>query len=329
VPGPTLRVLFLNTYLLRVIEAEVGRHRLTLASKPRVTERAEELGRALRGEYDVMALAEVFDERDLHSLLAAWPPGEAPLAHVGPVSTAATVFQTSGLVTLVDGPAAGRVAVQGFTTRGSRVHDADAWAEKGALFCEVTVDGVTVELTSTHLLAGGGLIPRPPWVRHAGDADRRAQVDELRAFVEQHHQPGNRQLVVGDFNLPATDAQGDETDASRELRDAFDHLDDLWCRVGDQGPGPTADIEEGTARFLTDTTDERFYLDAPAGESDAAATASRSDRIDYAFGSPDLEVVEFRRRRLPRPDDAAGLGEMDLMSDHVGLHLVLRVTSEP
>ena len=102
-----------------MFEAEIGRRRLTVASKPRVAERAEELGRALQGDYDVMALAELFDERDLHSLLAAWPETETPLAHVGPVSTAPAVLQTSGLVTIVDGPAVGRVAVRASTSAGA------------------------------------------------------------------------------------------------------------------------------------------------------------------------------------------------------------------
>lgn len=94
-PGSTLSLLFLNTYLLRVFEAEIGRRQLTVASKPRVTERARELGQALRGGYDVVALAELFDERDLHALLAAWPEAEAPLAHIGPATTCADDSWTS------------------------------------------------------------------------------------------------------------------------------------------------------------------------------------------------------------------------------------------
>lgn len=320
--------MFLNTYLLRVIEAEIGRHRFTVASKPRVGERAEELGRALRGSYDVMALAEVFDERDLHSLMAAWPADEAPQAHVGPVSTAMAVLQTSGLVTLVDGPTVGRVAVEAFSDRGSRWYDADAWAEKGALFCEVTVDGATVELISTHLLAGGGLAPRPPWRHRVEDAVRRAQIHQLRAFADEHHRPGIPQLVLGDFNVPATDTLGRDTAGYGELCAAFDHLDDLWRRDGERGAGPTADIVEGATGFLPDPADHRFYGDGPAAEDGSAPTAPAFARIDFAFGSPEIEVVEFRRRRWPRPDDAAGRSEIELMSDHVGLHLELRLPTE-
>ena len=325
-PGPTLRVLFLNTYLLRVFEAEIGRRRLTVASKPRVGERARELGQALHGAYDVLAFAELFDERDLHSLITAWPETETPLANVGPVSTAPGVVQTSGLVTIVDGLGVGRVAVRGFRERGSRLHDADAWAEKGALFCEVAIGDVTLEVTSTHLFAGGGLLPRPPWRRRVGRAVRDRQIDELGAFVDDHHRAGNPQLVVGDFNVPAAHADGVPTEAYRELCTRFDGLDDLWARDADRGPGPTADIVEGTALFTADDEDGRFYRDRPS-DPVPGRTAPVSERIDYAFGSPGIEVVSMRRRRLPRPADAAGRSEIDLMSDHVGLHLELRLGS--
>lgn len=325
-PGSTLRVLFLNTYLLRAFEAEMGRRRLTVGSKPRIRERAGELGRALRGEYDVLVFAELFDERDLHSVLAAWPENETPAAHVGPISTAAGVLQTSGLVTIVDGLRTGRVAVRGFVERGSRFFDADAWAEKGALLCEVVIGDVALEITSTHLFAGGGLLPRPPWGGRAGDAVRRRQIDELRSFVDDHHRAGNPQLVVGDLNVPAADPDGAPTDGYRDLCARFDHLDDLWCRDRDRGPGPTADIADGTPAFAPDD-DPRFYRDQPLDRVDRSASRPPSERIDYALGSPGIEVVSMRRRRLPRPGDAAGLSEIDLMSDHVGLHLELRVGS--
>ncbi len=325
-PGPTLRVLFLNTYLLRVFEAEIGRRRLTVASKPRVGERAAELGRALRGEYEVLALAELFDERDLHSVVSAWPRTETPLVQIGPVSTAPGVLQPSGLVTVVDGPEVGRVAVRGFEERGSRIHDADAWAEKGGLFCEVTFGRTTVEITSTHLFAGGGLLPRPPWPRRAGGDVRRRQIDELGTFVDDHHRAGNLQLVVGDFNVPASAPDGTPTEAYRDLCARFDDLDDLWCRDIDRGAGPTADITEGTAPFTPDD-DPRFYRDGPKVGRDSPGQARPSERIDYAFGSPGIEVVSMRRRRLPRPEDAPGRAEIDLMSDHVGLHLELRLAS--
>ncbi len=325
-PGPTLRVLFLNTYLLRVFEAEIGRRRLTVASKPRVGERAGELGRALHGDYDVLAFAELFDERDLHSLISGWPETGTPSAHVGPVSTAPGVVQTSGLVTIVDGLDVGRVAVRGFVERGRRLHDADAWAEKGALFCEVAIGDVTLEVTSTHLFAGGGLLPRAPWRRRVGRAVRERQIDELGAFVDDHHRAGNPQLVVGDFNVPAADPDGAPTDAYRQLCSRFDGLDDLWERDADRGPGPTADIVEGTPLFTVDDEDARFYRDR-ASDPDTPRPARVCERIDYAFGSPGIEVVSMRRRRLPRPADASGRSEIDLMSDHVGLHLELRLGS--
>lgn len=322
----TLRVLFLNTYLLRAFEAEIGRRRVTVGSKPRIRERAEELGRALRGEYDVLALAELFDERDLRSFLSAWPDTETPAVHVGPVSTAPGVLQTSGLVTIAEGFRTGRVAVSGYRRRGSRLFDADAWAEKGALLCEVTIGDTVLEITSTHLFAGGGLLPRPPWPQRGGDEVRRRQIDELRAFVDDHHEPGNLQLVVGDLNVPASHPDGTPTEEYRQLCTGFDGLDDLWRRDRDRGPGPTADIVEGSASFLPDT-DARFYRDGPPSGPDQGRTSPASERIDHAFGSPGIEVVSMRRRRLPRPDDAPGRTEIDLMSDHVGLHLELRVAS--
>jgi endonuclease/exonuclease/phosphatase family metal-dependent hydrolase len=324
VPGPTLRVLFLNTYLLRAFEAEIGRRRLTVGSKPRIRERAEELGRALQGEYDVLVLAELFDERELRSLLAAWPESEQPRVQIGPVSTAPGVLQTSGLVTIVDQSEVGRVAVRGYRERGSRLFDADAWAEKGALLCEVAIGGTTIEVTSTHLIAGGGLLPRPSWPGRTASRVRDHQIEELRTFVDDHHESGNLQLVLGDLNVPASHPDGTPTEPYHRLCARFDGLDDLWCRDTDRGPGPTADIVEGTPAFTPDD-DPCFYRDGPLDPADRRVEGPPAERIDYAFGSPGIEVVAMRRRRLPRPDDAAGLGEIDLMSDHAGLNLELRL----
>ncbi len=319
-----LDLLFLNTYLLRVFEAEIGSRQVRVASKPRVTERARELGHALRGNYDVLALAEIFDERDLHALLAAWDRDDAPQAHVGPVPSTRGLSQTSGLATVVDGPTVGRVAARGYETRGRRLHDADAWAEKGALLCELLVGDVTIELTSTHLLAGGGLFPRFPWTRDRSDEFRSDQLRELRAFVDHHHRPGNLQLIVGDFNVPSTDERGESTEAYRELAGLFEDLDDLWHRSDVRGRGPTADIVEHAAEFTVDPDDARFYVDQPLAGPPPSAT-SGSARIDYAFGSPEIEVRNLRRRRLARPEDGPGRLEISTLSDHVGLHLELLV----
>jgi hypothetical protein len=106
----------------------------------------------------------------------------------------------------------------------------------------------------------------------------------------------------------------------------FDGLDDLWERDADRGLGPTADIVESTPLFTADDEDARFYRDRPS-DPGAPEPARVSERIDYAFGSPGIEVVSMRRRRLPRPADASGRSEIDLMSDHVGLHLELRLGS--
>ena len=141
------------------------------------------------------------------------------------------------------------------------------------MFCEVTVGGVTLELTSTHLLAGGGLLPRPPWRaprRPSGaPTPRSTSCGRSSTTITE---PGNRQLVVGDFNVPAAARSTASADRRRIASSAtrFDGLDDLWCRDADRGPGPTADIVEGTPPFRTDATDERFYVDGPVDEPDAA-----------------------------------------------------------
>jgi endonuclease/exonuclease/phosphatase family metal-dependent hydrolase len=335
----SLRLLFLNAYLLRPVSLGIGRLRWEPASAPAVADRAGELGRAVAGRYDVVALAEAFTPADRARVLQAWATD--PAVAVGPESgwsrEQGLTAVSSGLMTVVDGPTIVRRDAVRYAERGSRLADADPWAAKGALLVELDV-GLPgrVELYSTHLCAGGGLLKVLGDRRARTDPVREAQAAELAAFVRRTHRPGNVVLVVGDMNVEEVspdvdDPSGPHRALAREMGTVG--LDDLWESTG-RGWGPTCTLDgEAAVVGRPDPDDPDVAWDeAPAATGwrrrpDGSEVGGRIDRAFLQRPGPDDAVAVtdavIRRRALLRRPGAPERRRLAHLSDHLGLQVEL------
>lgn len=334
-----VRVLFYNTFLLRVLRLPGGRW---VHTKPAVEPRVDEIAGALAAaSYDVAALAEVFSSHDRERLVRR-ATGAAPDADhlaVGPPARPPSTLTSSGLATLSAHPIV-RSATHVLRHRGRRLRDSDVWASKGVLLTEVDLGQAgNLELYSTHLMYGGDLVRSEARHRNPELHDvRQAQVEELLAFVDATHRPGNVALVVGDFNI---DAEGrgpngrapsvEGADAAARLAESMDRagFDDVWARWG-EGPGWTCDLLAEPERFPTDPSEP----DLCAEPADPSRPGDHLARIDLAFlqravpgHDVEVEVQRIRRRPFERPADARSRDLITTMSDHLGLHLELEVRS--
>lgn len=330
-----LRLLFLNAFLLRAGRLPWPGRARYVHSAPAVDARAHELGPRLAGRYDVAALSEVFDLGERHAVVSGWRRAQPRRRHhrlrvaVGPpLLRRLPLLKTSGLFTLVDGPALVRTATHLYRTRGHRFLDSDAWAHKGALMVEVDVGrSANLEVFSTHLIAGGDLLlPRERGHRSAVGDFRQAQAHELLDFVRRSHRPGNATLLVGDFNIDALDPSPAYADLAGAMDDAG--YDDLWVEHG-VGPGWTSDLLRLPAELVVpDPVNPDLCLDEVP--SDAPADERAGGRIDHAWlrrprdgDEVRVEVRAVRRAAFARPEGAEGGDELAYLSDHLGLHLEL------
>lgn len=314
-----LTLLFANTFLLRVPAPGALARFGHLHTKPAVAHRADELGPAL-GDYDAVALCEVFHDAELHRILAGWPGERRPDVAMGAGPRARWLSGGSGLVTLSNGCRILRSTSRVFPRQGSRLRDADAWSAKGVLAAEIELPGRggNLEVVSTHLFAGGGI--REVGHRPEHDDLRFEQVRGVLRTAAAAHRRGNVMLIVGDFNIEAGTPAGErlvEVMAAAGYRD-------LWVEHG-EGPGWTVDVlSAGEMITATDPDDPRFCLE-PAPLHEGAA------RVDYAFlgmpepASPPVTVQAFRRRVFRRAPDGPDHGSMPYLSDHAALHLELSV----
>lgn len=326
-----LRLLFYNTFLLRAGRVPLpGRPRYVHAA-PAVDARAHELGPRLAGRYDVAAFSEVFDLGERRALVTGWRRALPQRRHhrlrtaVGPpMLRRAPLLKTSGLFTVVDGPALARTATHLYRSRGHRFLDSDAWSHKGALLTQVDVGlGADLEVYSTHLIAGGDLLlPRERTHRSAVADFRQAQAHELLDFVRRTHRPGNATLLVGDFNIDALDPSPAYADLAAAMHDAG--FDDVWIDHG-IGPGPTCDLRTlAPGRRAPDPAAPDLCLDGELAGEPAGG------RIDHAWlrrPRPEdgvaVEVRAVRRAAFPREPDTEGHDALGFLSDHLGLHLEL------
>jgi hypothetical protein len=244
-------------------------------------------------------------------------------------------------MTLVD-PTALEVtatATHAFTSGGD-LRDSDTYATKGALFTRVRLaGGAELDVVSTHLLAGGELLPIPGSGDHARHhRARMAQVDELVQFVQRERNQENPLLVVGDFNVAAHDRRlrGDPGAYHRDLVDHLAPLDlvDLWT-TGGIGPGPTATFRRPAA-IPADPALPDCVLDDPDDPDDPAAapggdgTSGEGDRIDYLWYSPPWRrarttVQLDRPRRWAFPGRPARGGPAGSLSDHLALSVTVHL----
>ncbi|HEY4375964.1 MAG TPA: endonuclease/exonuclease/phosphatase family protein, partial [Acidimicrobiales bacterium] len=222
-----LRVMFWNAWLLhpRLWPNVPKIPGLEGVVAPNLPERANAIGQALPGRFDVMAFSETFEPDEREALVAGWAGRPNVTVANGPKRRAG-FFTNSGLVTVVDGLPVTRQANAPYKTSGQWWRDSDGMAHKGVLLVEVDPgEGLPhVEVYSTHLFAGGGWIPAPGHADHLRHHDvRMAEADELVAFVERRHHAGNVVVVCGDMNVARDDVRldGDQTARFRDLSERF------------------------------------------------------------------------------------------------------------
>ena len=317
-----LRLLAYNTFLMhiRLPSRSFG---VDVMAAPDYRARAEEIGRAVAGEYDVAAFVEVFDEAEQRAVLAGWD--RRALAHaLGPAESWFPVpRKSSGLLTVLDGVPLARTECHIFRRRGVFWRDADVLGNKGVLLAEVDVGGpANLEVYSTHLIAGNDFLKRPGG-RFGPNPFRHHQTDELLAFLERVHRPANVAIVVGDFNVAAGDPDYEQ------LRRAFDAagFDDVWAIHG-SGPGDTyCETPPRAIPCQPDPADPRY-----CAERDEPPAGVRAKRIDYAWLQRPTDdhrltvsVRTVRRRPFPRDPSAEDHEAMPYLSDHVALHLELEI----
>lgn len=335
-PAVPLSVAFWNTWLLRPRlwpngPAVPGGDRFFA---PQVRERAPLVGAAIRDRFDVCALGEVFDAEQQRSVAAAVPRSRVVR---GP-GTGRLRFTGSGLVTLVDETRVDVTRTETHVYRaGGDVRDSDTFATKAALLCGVRVapDLPDVDIVSTHLFAGGDLLPVPG----ANDAARHhrvrmGQVDELVEFVDRFRRPTNPLLVVGDFNVRAHDPDLDDpTQRYDDLRLRMERLGlvDVWAAHG-VGNGPTCTFE--TAADLPPDPDEPDQVDDdPSTEPGTSLRERPMERLDYLWFAPpsegDVEVSLDRPRRWAFPERGVTGGPAGSLSDHLALSVTLHLRHRP
>ena len=329
-PSVPLRIAFWNTWLLRPRlwsggPVLPGGDRLFA---PAVPARAPLVAAAVRGRFDVCAMSEVFDPVEQNAVSAGLPgyrtvagPGQQGLRRTG-----------SGLLTAVDESKVDVTASVPCVYRtGGDLRDSDTFATKGALLVRVRVapDLPEVDVVSTHLFAGGELLPIPGAENRTRHHEARLrQLAELVAFIEAHRSPTNPLVVLGDFNVSAHDPDPDLTDPTSRYRALADHLEplglrDVWADHG-IGPGHTCTFRN-PADLPADPDDPDQVVDDPNADPATAA----GERIDYVWVAPPTDgataVDVDRPRRWAFTGRGVQGGPAGSLSDHLALSTTLHL----
>jgi endonuclease/exonuclease/phosphatase family metal-dependent hydrolase len=323
-----VRIAFWNTWLLSPRLWRSGPRMPGLSGwfAPDVEARAPLVARAVAGRFDVVALSECFESSEQDAVARAWP--EATFV-TGPQRRRPRA-QGSGLATLVAPGIPVVRSVRHAYRAGGDLRDSDTFATKGAQLVAVRVAQhlPPVEVVSTHLFAGGDLFPVPGADDAARHHDvRMAQVDELTAFVEEHHDPASPLLVVGDFNVQAHDDDPRLPNPAARYQDLAERLArtglvDVWAGHG-VGPGHTCTFRNA-ADLPPDPDEPDQVADDPAAGDDAPG-----ERIDYLWLAtpPGLVIDVERPRRWAFTGRGVQGGAAGSLSDHLAVSVSLRLSA--
>lgn len=332
-----LRIIFWNTWLLRPRlwpngPPIPGSGRLFA---PAVVDRAPLVGRALAGRFDVCALAECFEPQEQEAVTWAW---ERPQTALGP-GRKFPRWTGSGLITVADPtrPAGVEIAtsIPHRFGAGGDLRDSDTFANKGALLTRLRAggpDGPGIDLVSTHLFAGGDLLPIPGAEDHIRHHDvRLRQVAELVSFINEYRDRSLPLLLMGDFNIRHHDTRPGFSDPRATYSDLTSALEplgvrELWPTHG-TGPGHTCTFAD--AAELPPADDEPDAVRDEAGDEPPGRTSERIDMAwlagpDPTIGTPTTptpKVTELRRWSFP--DRGVTGGPAGSLSDHLGLSVGL------
>ncbi|RMF79997.1 MAG: hypothetical protein D6737_09620, partial [Chloroflexi bacterium] len=289
--------------------------------KPAVIARAREIGQAVKPLFDIAAFSEAFNPGEQSLILDAWHEDEMPYTATGPAKSGVLTKQSSGLFTLSRLPIV-RTKKYIFKNRGRRTRDADAWANKGVLLTEhdLGLERGNLEIYSTHLLNGGGLIGKPSLkqrIKH-----QLHQVKEIVEFYLQTHNPANIALIVGDFNIDAHDV------IRINGKTPYQHLMALMQQINMQDVWQE---RNGTPGYTTEPNGRLHEICADDGKAtghcdDFHTNTDLGSRIDYIFAQcphPEhgvmMDITRPRRRAFPRASSAPGYDRIQYLSDHLGL----------
>lgn len=323
--GAELRIAFWNTWLLapRLWRGGPRMPGLPTWFGPDVAERAPLVAAAVADRFDVVALSEVWDRSEQEAVAAGW---EGARYVAGPGARFPKVTGSGLGMLLAPGVELVRSARYSYRENGDP-RDSDWFASKGALFTAIRVDPdlPPLEVLSTHLFAGGDLLPLPGAHHQPRHHEvRLRQLDELVRFIERLHDPASPLLVVGDFNVGAEDLTvPDHTGRYHDLveRMARAELVDLWPLHG-VGAGHTCTFD-GPDDLPPDPDEPDQVADDPDEDPEAAA----GERIDYLWlhAPSDLPVAVERPRRWAFPGRPAQGGRAGSLSDHLALSVTLHL----
>ncbi|RCS48235.1 hypothetical protein DTL42_13600 [Bremerella cremea] len=279
---PVLRTIAYNAHLLPSVA-------LPIAGKRSGGDyRAEKIGEQV-ASYDLIGLTEVFDATYRESLIDQVQSQAEQEFHValGPERSGRHMVG-GGLLLLSKYPIleTHTVTYQNatwFFTHGFR---ADGFAAKGALHVRILVDeqtGSAVDCFLTHLDSRSANV-------------RREQLQEFCTFIAEYQQKENPVLLLGDFNIAATEPTSYNTE--------YDNL--------------LAQIDRLRVQRFVDVGSS--LSGGPTGSSDALASGG-GRRIDYIFAAnpvatQGLRLVPQAARHLPFRDEQVPEGSL---SDHLAV----------
>src|SRR3954451_19465942 len=356
-----VRFLSYNTFLTQaLITLPDPFPDIRIAPKPALHERAHEIGRQLRLDYDFVSLYEVMQLQQRDEILSNWDPMPPDNFYGGTLSSLLTIspkftigrreqltYANKGKFTSVD-------IVPGVGPSVRISLDSDFYAHKGVMLTEILTAHGIIEVFSTHLFFGGGLGDAAgtvvnvltPFEKHISEstAEERfstqlAELSELVDFYSAQHRQENIALLCGDLNIDGADPV---KFASLKNQLAGLGFTDVWAEGpfrndikggyttrNDDGAGP---IQLDFKAVCTELPGNTEYCD----DASRPATHLEFDgigRYDYIFVQDPqpshtaiLDLTRVRRREFRH---IANTGDQAFLSDHLGLETTLIVSRKP